>query len=76
MAAAIAADVQSPDIQGGRRSIATAKESEPIVVQNADGTITVRKIRSKDFKKSSNVAAGVAIPAQVVVPIVPNRSDH
>ncbi len=43
----------------------------PMVIQNSDGTFTVQKSPPKGTSKDSRVKAGLVVPPQVVVPIIP-----
>jgi hypothetical protein len=62
------------DIQVSETSVLTGRLEivQPIVTQNPDGTFTVRKEPSQEDAKNVKAKKGLVIPAQVVVPIIPN----
>jgi hypothetical protein len=49
---------------------ASSASKPPMVIQNPDGTITVRKEPSTGDAKDMKVKKGLVIPAQVVVPVI------
>ncbi len=48
---------------------ASSASKPPMVIQNSDGTFTVRKEPSTRDTKDVKVKKGLVIPAQVVVPV-------
>jgi hypothetical protein len=46
----------------------------PMVTENPDGTITLRKEPSKADAKDVRGKKGLVIPAQVIVPFIPKSS--
>ena len=51
---------------------ASAKSAgKPMIIRNADGTITVHKEPSNGDTDDTKIKNGLAIPAQVITPIVP-----
>jgi hypothetical protein len=49
---------------------ASSASNPPMVIQNSDGTFTVRKEPSTRDTKDVKVKKGLVIPAQVVVPLI------
>jgi hypothetical protein len=49
---------------------ASSASKPPMVIQNSDGTFTVRKEPSTRDTKDVKVKKGLVIPAQVVVPVI------